>query len=282
MCRLVGWTSDRPVSLSEVLGELALERLVQLSSFHADGWGIAWREGEAPHVRRSTRSAREDDDFAAMSQEVRATTAIVHLRWATPGFGLGLVNTHPFVVGDEAMAHNGAVAPRDRLGALLTDGAPHSPAGTTDSEHFFHGVLGELPASGGDLITAVERTSSRGAKAGLSAASLNAMFLRPDGLHVMNWHDPASVPEAAARSNAADPTNPPYFDLRHRAVPGLDVVVSSGFVPDAFNWELLPPASITHLPAPGHAVVRPLHPERALCTADRWATFSPAAHRPGL
>ncbi|HEV7192952.1 MAG TPA: class II glutamine amidotransferase [Jatrophihabitantaceae bacterium] len=282
MCRLVGWTSDRPVSLADVLGERALDRLVRLSSFHADGWGIAWRADDALHVRRSTRAAREDAGFTAMALEVRATTAIVHLRWATPGFGLGLVNTHPFVVGDEAMAHNGAMGPREGLGALLTDDAPHRPGGTTDSEHFFHGVLGELPASGGDLVTAVERTSARGADAGLRAASLNAMFLRPDGLHVLNWHDPANVPEAAVRSNADDPANPPYFDLRHRAGPGLDVVVSSGFVPDASSWDLLSPASITHFAAPGPAVVRPLRPERALCTVARPGALSPAALGPGI
>lgn len=277
MCRLVGWISDRPLSLAQVLGAPALERLVRLSAFHGDGWGIAWRHDGALHVRRSTRAARDDPAFTAMTDAVRATAAIVHLRWATPGFGLGLANTHPFVVGDEAMAHNGAIGPGDRLGALLDGAAAHRPRGTTDSEHFFHGVLGDLPGADDDLVTAVERTSTRGAAAGLEAASLNAMFLRPDGLHVMNWHDPANIPEAAARSNADDPTNPPYFDLRHRGTAGLDVVVSSGFVADASGWGLLPPATITYLAAPGRSTVRALRPERALCTLGRPAALCPTA-----
>jgi predicted glutamine amidotransferase len=199
-----------------------------------------------------------------MSREVRATSAVVHLRWATPGLGLGVNDTHPFVVGDEAMAHNGAIAPRERLGALLVDGTTPGPVGTTDSEHFFRGVLGDLPAVDDDLVAAVERTSSRGAAAGLRAASLNAMFLRPDGLHVMNWHDPTDVPEIAVRSNADDPAKPPYFDLRHRAAAGLDVFVSSGFVADASTWRLLPPASMTHVSAPGNVVTRVLRPQRAI------------------
>jgi len=265
MCRLVGWVADRPLSLSEVLGQEALDRLVGLSSFHGDGWGLAWRDPKGLQVARSLLAARLDPAFTAMAHQVRVRAALVHLRWATPGFGHELADTHPFVLGDYAMAHNGAIDPSGGIGALLVDGAASRPGGSTDSEHLLYGVIASLPAANGDLVTALERTSTRGAAAGLHAASLNSMFLAPDGLHVVNWHDPSRVPEAAARSNAADPANPPYFDLRYRSEPGLDVVVSSGFVPDASSWTLLSPASVTHIAAPGRARSRDLAPELPLC-----------------
>lgn len=268
MCRLVGWISDRPLTLVDVLGPQALDRLVQLSSFHGDGWGIAWRGTPGLRVQRSVLAAREDAAFAAMAHQTRATAAIVHLRWATPGFGHGLANTHPFLAGDYAMAHNGSIGPSERIGKLLVDGAAERPSGSTDSEHFLHGVVASLSETGHDLVAALERTSTRGAGGGLHAASLNSMFLGPDGLHVLNWHDPSSVPKKAARSNANDPDNPPYFDLRHRAVQGLDVVVSSGFVPDASTWSLMPPASVTHFPTPGRSTIRRLAPELSLCPID--------------
>lgn len=272
MCRLVGWVAARPLSLAEVLGPAALERLVRLSSFHGDGWGIAWRESSGLRVQRSLHAARHDPAFTAMAHSIRAAHAIVHLRWATPGLGHELADTHPFLSDDYAMAHNGAIHPTADLGALLAHGpADDQPRGSTDSEHLFHGVLASLSAADGDLVTAMERTTTRGACAGLHAASLNSMFLTQDGLHVVNWHDASAVPDAAAQSNADDPSNPPYFDLRHRSEPGLDVVVSSGFVPDASTWALLPPASITHIAGAAQARSRDLEPELPLCPIDRRA-----------
>lgn len=263
MCRLVGWVSDRPSTLLDVLGGQSLERLVRLSSFHADGWGIAYRSNGGVEIERSLRAARDDDAFARMSTDIATTAAIVHLRWATPGLGHSLADTHPFRCGDYAMAHNGAMDPVDRIDALLLPGASHRPRGTTDSERLLHGVTADLDAGAPDLVAALERTSTRAVRGGLHAASLNAMFLGPDGLHVLNWHDPARVPEAARRSNADDPSNPPYFDLRHRSQTGLDVVVSTGFTSGPFD--LLPAASLTHIPGPGQASTRALRPELALC-----------------
>ena len=265
MCRLVGWVADRPRTLAEVIGDAALDRLVRLSSFHGDGWGVAWRSADGLQVQRSVLAARHDDAFRTMAHELRASSAIVHLRWATPGFGHQLADTHPFVLGDLAMAHNGAIGPSADIAALLVPGAPTRPGGSTDSEHLLHGVHATLPDTGGDLVRALERTTSRGAAAGLHAASLNSMFLGPDGLHVVNWHDPSRVPEAAAHSNADDPANPPYFDLRHRSAPGVEVVVSSGFVREAATWTLLDPASVTHITAPGHVRGRDLAPLTPLC-----------------
>jgi predicted glutamine amidotransferase len=199
---------------------------------------------------------------------LRSTAAIVHLRWATPGLGRNLADTHPFTAGAYVMAHNGAIGPVDRLDALLVTEAIERPQGTTDSEHLLYGVTASLADNDNDLVAALESTSARGADAGLRAASLNSMFLGPDGLHVVNWHDPSGVPEAAARSNADDPSNPPYFDLRHRGTRGLDVVVSSGFVPDASSWTLLAPASVTHISAPGHSATRRLQPELSMCPLE--------------
>ena len=44
---------------------------------------------------------------------------LVHLRWATPGLGIGHPNSHPFRFGPYTFAHNGAIHPQDRLGEML-------------------------------------------------------------------------------------------------------------------------------------------------------------------
>jgi predicted glutamine amidotransferase len=276
MCRLVGWVSEQPRSLAEVLGPETLRRFVELSSVHGDGWGIAWTSPTGPEVRRSTAAARVDETFMPAAHEITATAAVVHLRWATPGFGIGLRNTHPFLCGEWAMAHNGSIGPSTAVAALLAPGSAR-PAGTTDSEHFFQGVLGSLPAAGHGLAAAIEATSTRGADAGLGSSSLNSIFLGPAGLDVLTWHDPAQAPVLPLAGGAAGGTSQgtaaaDYYDLSHRSSAGLDVVVSSGFVPERAGWHLLPSASLTHIPFSGGMTRRyPIAPCRPLCPDARQA-----------
>ena len=47
MCRLLGWVSDQPRSLTELLPLAELAEFTELSRQHADGWGIAWYDGNA-------------------------------------------------------------------------------------------------------------------------------------------------------------------------------------------------------------------------------------------
>jgi predicted glutamine amidotransferase len=272
MCRLVGWISDEPRSLRDVLGKEALDRFADLSGVHGHGWGTARLDPENGRLttHHSISAARDDPDFPAVA-DIRSRVGLFHLRWATPGFDQNLANTHPFVRQGRAMIHNGAIGPAERLPLLRRPGSGYSAVGSTDSEQLFLALLDEVDhtsSAPGDVATAIETISDRAVAGGLSAASLNSLFIGRFGMTALNWHDPANVPAI----DADDPSSPPYYDLRHRHGDGLDVVASSGFVSDPQTWALLPNASLLTIDFGGGRTLLPVRPSRPLCPlpASAW------------
>lgn len=265
MCRLVGWIGDRPRSLRDVLGDGALARFANLSGVHGHGWGTARLDPDTGELtsHRSVKAARDDPEFRAVA-DIPARVGLFHLRWATPGLDQNLANTHPFVREGSALIHNGAIGPIDRLPLLRRPGSENTPAGTTDSEQLFLAVLDEVDRTSSapvDIATAIETISDRAVDAGLTAASLNSLFIGGHGMSVLNWHDAANVPPI----DADDPSTPPYYDLRHQHGDGLDVVASSGFVSDPQGWTLLPNASLLTIGFGGGRTLLPIRPSRPLC-----------------
>jgi predicted glutamine amidotransferase len=196
--------------------------------------------------------------------DIPSRVGLFHLLWATPGLDQNLANTHPFVRDGSALIHNGAIGPIDRLPLLRRPGGDHLPVGTTDSEQFFLAVLDEVDRTSSapaDTATAMETISDRAVDAGLTAASLNSLFIGRQGMSVLNWHDAGNVPPI----DADDPSSPSYYDLRHRREDGLDVVASSGFVSDPQTWALLPNASLLTVDFGGGRTLLPVRPSRPLC-----------------
>lgn len=250
MCRMVGWVSSTPLTLRDVLGGAAVERLLELSEIHCHGWGIAWRDGERLAVHRATARASDDPEFAAVVDRLATTAAVVHLRLATPGYGRRVADNHPFSADGWALAHNGAIAPTDGVDALLRPGSTRTPRGSTDSERLFLALRDELDA-GASLPDAVDSVIGRAARAGLYASSWNGMLLGPHALYVINHHDVSWVPPDIQLWPDALPAElarwPPYFDLRCRRHDGCYVVASSGIDHDTANWTLLPNHSIVEV-----------------------------------
>jgi predicted glutamine amidotransferase len=260
MCRLVGWVSSAPVTASEVLDEDAVARLSSLSEVHCHGWGAAYVERGRLRVRRSPLPAWQDDEFRWFLSSVRTTSAVLHLRMGTPGYGRRLLENHPFTDGEYAFAHNGAVLPPDRADALLAASTRRIAEGTTDSERIFLGLLDELDSQAvgasfasrvaGSIAVVVDRAE----RAGLHASSWNSMLLGPEGLAVICEHDPSSVAKDVKLWPDVYPSRlagwPPYFDLRVRdRGDGVRVVASSGIVDDVAEWELLANHSVLALTA---------------------------------
>jgi predicted glutamine amidotransferase len=258
MCRLVGWVSSSPVTGSEVLGDAAVARLLELSEVHCHGWGAAYFEDGRLVVRRSSLPAWQDEEFQSLLSSVRTTSAVLHLRMGTPGYGRRLVENHPFTDGRYAFAHNGAVLPPDRVDALLSASTCRTAEGTTDSERIFLGLLDELDTQSvgegfasrvaGSIAVVVDRAR----QAGLHASSWNSMLLGPEGLAVICEHDPALVAKDVKLWPDAYPPKlagwPPYFDLRLRdRGDGIRVVASSGTVDDVSEWKLLANHSVLAL-----------------------------------
>jgi predicted glutamine amidotransferase len=244
MCRLLGWVARNGLSLRDVLGEESFVAFAQLSRIHADGWGLAHADDGEITVERSLTNASSDPAFAETATTVVARAAIAHLRWASPGLPVELRNAHPFLLDGAAMAHNGAVYPFDRLDELLPSEWRSRMTGTTDSEHYFLAVLAEMAESGSDMATALPRVLDRIA-ADFSPSSLNAMFLAPEALYVVNCHDESVRPDLrTADAQSVDDLiearedDAPYYDLRYRRSESAVVVASSGFAqPEGGGWQ---------------------------------------------
>jgi predicted glutamine amidotransferase len=175
---MVGWVSPTPVTLRDVLGDAAVERLLELSAIHCHGWGAAWHDGDGLTIRRSTVQASRDSDFATLADGLSTTAGIVHLRFGTPGYGRTTADLHPFTADGWALAHNGAVAPPTDVDALLSRSG-RVPHGSTDSERWFLALLDEIEAGYG-VADAVVRVVDHATSAGLHASSWNSMLLGPD------------------------------------------------------------------------------------------------------
>lgn len=231
MCRLLAFVADRPLSVQEAIGAADLASFADLSPRHPDGWGVAWTGPDGPERRRGLGEARLAEAFADATREVHATAALLHLRGATPGLTIEFENAHPFLRGGAAFAQNGALYPQERLPELLPPELEAQVRGSTDSERLFL-LLHERYAGGGEPFPAVARACLAEVLATYSSPVLNCMYLEEDALHVVNAHDPTSIPYPG------DPHD--IFALRYRVEDGLVVVASTGFdQPESRGWRTL-------------------------------------------
>ena len=231
MCRLLGYCSLGSAPVANLLTEEGLRGFTALSAFHSDGWGMAWYNTDGPHVQKSTRRAEDEPDYGRLTHRALGDIGLVHLRWATPGLGIGYHNSHPFRYGPYTLAHNGAVHPQDRLGEMLPAGWERRLTGTTDSERYLLHIMWRLERRGGDVVAAIADTVvSIGNRYAVN--SLNAILLSPDKMYAISWHDPARIPEAELRRRGLASTPEEiagYFHLAYRMTADAVVAASSGW-----------------------------------------------------
>ncbi len=244
MCRLLGYCSRGSASVAGLLSGDGLRAFTALSDFHADGWGMAWYGTGGLRIRKSARRAAAEPDYARLAERPLGDLGLVHLRWATPGLGIGHDNSHPFRYGPYAFAHNGAIHPQDRLGEMLPAEWEKRLAGTTDSERYLLHLMWRLEARRGDMIAAAADTVA--SIAGRYAVnSLNAVVLSPATMYVIAWHDPVRIPVGELRRRGLGSTPEElagYFHLAYRATQDAVVAASSGWPQP--GWTLLPSGSV--------------------------------------
>ena len=246
MCRLLGWVSDVPRPLADLITVEELAEFTELSRVHADGWGIAWYDANAQlQTLRSQNAAYGDDEYARTVASIASTAAILHLRWATPGIPVQPGNTHPFVHDSYAFAHNGSIWTRDGLLELL-DTVPDL-SGDTDSELYLLALLQRVREYGFD---AGLRETITDITAELTPSSLNAMLLGDGSLTALCCNIGDAGCPAVAPPNAPAEDLPGYYDLRYRTLDGATVVASSGWADD-LGWKRLENGKAMVLPAGG-------------------------------
>ncbi len=215
MCRLLGWATATPATLTDLVGERDLAGFTALSGVHGDGWGCAWRRGDEAGIRTEPEAASGSAAFAAATRGLVSDLGLVHLRQASLGLAVTPENTHPFTDGGLAFAHNGSIAPPSSLEPLVDDVT--ALRGQTDSERYFRAVLARaehLPVRDALTSTVAEVAETCG------YTSLNCLLMTPEWLYAVCWYD---------RDAELCQTDQEYFSLRYRISPGVVVVGSSGW-----------------------------------------------------
>ena len=228
MCRLLAYVARQPVIVEQVL-EDTLAALVEISRLHADGWGLAWYD-EQGHLQqaKTPEPAHASAEFAALTASTSTDALIAHVRWATPGFALCMENTHPFTCEQLAFAHNGAVAPNERLEALIAPHLRERITGMTDSERHFLALLSVL-----EKTSPVEafRIHLNTLRQHLQCTSLNCLLLTPEALYAACDFNP-DAPLAKQ--------DPNYFNLHYLVTPDAVVIASTGLERgEETDWQTL-------------------------------------------
>lgn len=256
MSRMLAFSSPTPISWADAVGAERMGAFSALASLHADGWGAASTEhGEAAY-EHGVRGHGSVDPFgpaaiAELAAAPPASAGLLYLRFASAG-PPALDDIQPFVRDGVAFQHNGALAPRDALIALLDDDERSRLRGTTDSEVYAARVRREIlaldPAQAPAQALAQAVARGVGAvRARFGEACLNAFVLAHGMLAVV--HSPGSVPLPAAafarRGWRGD--LPPGHDERYNVLSvtrdPVVTVATTGI--DQSGWDPLPVETVS-------------------------------------
>ncbi|MCW3019477.1 MAG: class glutamine amidotransferase [Solirubrobacterales bacterium] len=257
------WLLDAPDSLS------------QQSRREPDGTGLGWfDERAAPHLSKQPLAAYEDRRFAREAREIRSTTFIAHVRFASTG-GLDARNTHPFEQRGRLFAHNGVIEDLPALDAHLGPDR-RLVKGDTDSERFFALITREIEARDGDVAAGIEAASAWVA-ANLPVFAINLVLAVADGLWALRYPDTHPlfvldrVPGQPLVHTSSLGTRVHSDDGAERP---LAVIASERMDSDP-GWRLLEPGELVHVDDAlrvSTSMILPNAPARPLTIDDLGAT----------
>jgi glutamine amidotransferase len=141
MCELLGMSASVPTDIC--FSFTGLIRRGGQTGPHKDGWGIAFYDGKGCRTFHDPAPGAHSPiaDFLR-GYSIKSEIVISHIRRANRG-KVALENTHPFLREmwgqNWVFAHNGQVA-----GAKHLPLSRYRPIGSTDSEHVFCWLLGQL------------------------------------------------------------------------------------------------------------------------------------------
>lgn len=143
MCELLGMCANVPTDIC-----FSFRGLMQRGGRtgpHRDGWGVAFYEGKACRLFHDpTPSANSPIAHLIRDFPIKSRIVISHIRQATHG-KVSLENTHPFR--RELWGREWTFAHKGKLKGVKRRPLHHyRPIGTTDSEHAFCWIMGELRA----------------------------------------------------------------------------------------------------------------------------------------
>ena len=146
MCELLGMSANVPTDIC--FSFAGLMRRGGQTGPHRDGWGIAFYEDKGCRAFHDlSPSAQSAIAKFIRGYSIKSRIVICHIRRANRG-RVALENTHPFI--RELWGRNWAFAHNGQLrGVKKWPLASYRPVGSTDNEHAFCWMLGQLKARWG-------------------------------------------------------------------------------------------------------------------------------------
>ena len=249
MCRLLAYLGP-PIPLARFLTEpehSLVEQAYQPREMtagvvNADGFGVAWYDARRPppYRYRNTCPIWSDVNLEDLGAHVESGHALAYVRSATPGQGLDMANTQPFVHGRWSFVHNGFVEGfgeqsgirlRRAIGERLDDAHWAIRPGETDSSYLFAWLMQHLDGAPPEAAIS-DALHAFDSLPGLKRVGLN--FLLSDGRRVY----------AVRHARAADCATL-YLLTDAADFPGATLVASEPLF-DA-GWQAMPANSLTVL-----------------------------------
>ena len=250
MCRLFGlhagtqdvtatfWLIDAPDSLAAQ------------SHRNPDGAGVGtFGPGGRPEVSKQPIAAWEDAQFATAAQDLRGTTFVAHVRYASTGAHT-MANTHPFLLEGRLFAHNGVVQGLGVLDQRLADlGTAGLVAGETDSERVFALITAETRRRGGDVAAGL--TAAIGwISAHLPVYALNLVLITATDLWALRYpatHELYVLDRPAGRGEALDVASPRIHAQSPNLADQPSVIIASERMDDDPGWREIAPGELVHV-----------------------------------
>jgi predicted glutamine amidotransferase len=253
MCRLFGlhagvadvaatfWLLDAPDSLAAQ------------SRRNPDGAGIgAFGPDGTPTLSKQPIAAWSDAEFATSARELRGTTFVAHVRYASTGAHT-TANTHPFLQAGRLFAHNGVVQGLDQLDSRLAElGADALVLGETDSERVFALITAETERCEGDvargLVAAIGWVADH-----LPVYALNVVLATATDLWALRYpatHELFVLARPAGGTGSGEPLDARTSRIHARS-DALErqpcVIVATERMDGDPGWRLLEPGELVHI-----------------------------------
>lgn len=270
MCRLFGLhAGTRDVTATFWLID-APDSLAAQSHRNPDGAGVGtFGPGGQPEVSKQPIAAWEDARFASAAHDLRGTTFVAHVRYASTGAHT-MANTHPFLQDGRLLAHNGVVQGLGELDQRLADlGAAGLVSGETDSERVFALITAETRRHGGD-VTAGLTEAVGWISAHLPVYALNLVLITAADLWALRY--PAThelyvldrPPGGRGTGQVLDAASQRIHARSPHLAHQPSVIIASERMDDDPGWRLLDPGELLHVsPALEMESTAPFPPEPA-------------------
>ena len=199
MCRLAAYLGPE-ISLNEFIisqphslyKQSWQPKEMQDALLNADGYGFAWYEQENTlRHYRNTVPIWADPNLENLSYTLKQPQWLAYVRSATPGQGLGIENTQPFLHNNIGMIHNGFITNfssiKPKLIDIIQTDYLQLIKGNTDSEYLFALWL-QIYAANSDTIEAFKTFSDLVAKTcEQTSAMVNVIVSEQNVLYALKY-----------------------------------------------------------------------------------------------